>query len=193
MATVDIVNYALARAACPRIVSLAESTEIAAFASATYLNIFKEVMKKGPWSSLVKRAAALTATTTPVFEYSYAYTLPTDFIRLLQVNEGDPLRYDYKIEGLSGTQVLLIQESVVNIVYIANLTDTTKWDSDLTEAVVTRLAAEFAANSGNLQLRQILMGEYRLAVMEGLAANNAQSGGKQLYTQHMASIRESDQ
>lgn len=190
MATVDIINYALARANRPRITSLAESTETAAFASVIYPNIYKEVQSKGPWGCLLKRATLVENATAPTYEYANAFDLPTNFLKLVQYQEGDNSYDDFKIEATSAGVKLLTDDTIVKITYIEYSTTDSSWDAFLTEAIVTRLAAEFATNAANYQLRQILMAEYRLALQDGLASSNQQRSLLNIYSTDITTIRD---
>lgn len=70
------------------------------------------------------------------FEFKYAYQLPSNNIRLLQVY-GNPT---FKVQG----KKILSNEPVCKVKYIADVLDTTEWDPSFTDLVAQRLAADMA-------------------------------------------------
>ncbi len=70
------------------------------------------------------------------FEYKYAFQLPSNNIRLLQVYN-NPF---YKVQG----RRILTNQSICKIKYIADITDTTEWDASFTDLMAQRLAADMA-------------------------------------------------
>uniref|UniRef100_A0A6M3IYR8 Putative tail tubular protein n=1 Tax=viral metagenome TaxID=1070528 RepID=A0A6M3IYR8_9ZZZZ len=73
----------------------------------------------------------------PEFEYAYAYSLPSDCLRLIRMEESDS---DFVREEAR----ILTDESVCKIQYIARITDTTLYTPGFITAFAARLAAEIA-------------------------------------------------
>jgi hypothetical protein len=70
------------------------------------------------------------------FEWTYAFSLPTDSLRVIKMEDNA----DYIIEGSR----LFTNESECKIQYIADISDTTTFPPYFTSLLVTRLAAETA-------------------------------------------------
>lgn len=96
-------------------------------------------------------SAAATATVTgqtakaynaPAFDYLYAYALPSDYLLALEWNgrEAGTAQAEFDIEGTS----LLSDDTCSQLRYVAQITDTTKWDDSFCEAFAFRLAARVA-------------------------------------------------
>lgn len=90
-----------------------------------------------------------TATAIPAFHFGNQYSLPTDFIRLVQL--GDvylvPSMVDYRngddsAWAIEAGLVLTDFVSPVNLRYVYDASDPTKWDALFVEAVASRLAYE---------------------------------------------------
>lgn len=146
MATkVDLVNIAFARLGAPSITSLSDSTDGARLASTVVDQAIEEVLCEGAWTSAVKRAV-LSSTTAPTYGYTHAFSLPADFLRIIEVNEHLVVNEDYKIEGLT----LVSDTTPIKIKYIATI-DPSSFDPNLQRAVVAKLVADMAmplTNSG---------------------------------------------
>lgn len=140
----DIANFALNMVG--QQVIIATLTDASVSARLCNLNIdqsIREVLYKGRWHNARARAT-LTQTTAPSFEYTYAYLLPANYLRIHAFNdltfEDDSYPLPYTIEG----RLLLTNESVVQIVYIRDLTlpteDVNVQNAELTALFVLSLA-----------------------------------------------------
>ena len=131
---VAICNSALAKLGSLRITALADSTEHARLCNEQYNKIRKDLLRSHPFNFAIKRIA-LVATTDPVFGFASAFTLPSDNLRVLELD--GCAEDEWAIEG-SNTLVCDLDEA--NIKYIYDLTDTTKFTSDFDELLALTLA-----------------------------------------------------
>lgn len=139
----EICNAALTRLAASRITNFeTDNTAEAKDCNAIYDLIAEEVMSIGDWPSVRRRASLAQLTSTPAFEFAYAFQLPTDpkCLRITRINDCKPGDIEYTIEG----DQLLTNESSISIKYLAFITDTNKYDIDLRQAIIDRLVAELA-------------------------------------------------
>ena len=155
MATeVSICSNALRRLGDDPITSLTEDTERARLCNAFYGDTRDYVLRSHSWNFATTRATLPQLSTTPIYEYSYQYALPTDpyCLRVLSMEYND---YIYKIEHVAGIgRVLLSNEDTAKILYVARITDTTQFDSMFVDCLTAKLAAELAypvTNSTTLQ------------------------------------------
>ncbi len=85
---------------------------------------------------------AISAYDAPAFDYQFAYVLPTDYLRALNLNnrEAGTSEAGYDIElGL-----LLTDDESAQLLYVAKVTDPSSWDDSFKEAFCLRLAARVA-------------------------------------------------
>lgn len=79
--------------------------------------------------------------TLPAFGWTYAYVLPTDFIRALEINDtDDDTDGAWMIEG----RKLLTNNDTINLVYVKRNNNPAQWDALFQEAVVLKLASKLA-------------------------------------------------
>lgn len=122
MATeVSICSNALRKLGDSPITSLTENSERARLCNALYEPARDSLLRSHAWNFAITRAALSQISSTPAFEYSHQYALPTDpfCLRVLKMEFDD---YEFKIENLAGQgRVLLTNEGTANIIYIAKL------------------------------------------------------------------------
>ena len=151
---VGLCNMALVLVGEDRINSLTEDNKPARFCNEHYANIRDRVLRSGSWNVATKRAALALNATAPAFEFTNAFQLPTDFLRLVKIENQ---RVGHRIEE----DRLLSSEGALNIVYIFQLTDVSKMDPLLQDAIAALLAAELAIPiAQNLNLYRSLMTVY---------------------------------
>ena len=156
MATeVSICANALRRLGDSPIVSLTDDTERARLCNAFYSEARDEVLRSHPWNFAITRQQLSQLSTTPLYQYSYQYALPTDpyCLRVLEMEYSD---YVFKIEHLAGTgRVLLTDEGTAKIIYIARVTDTAQFDSLFIDTLTAKLSVDLAYPvTGSVQLQQ---------------------------------------
>jgi hypothetical protein len=134
---VAVCNNALLLVGNTSITALTDDTKAAKLCLQFYQQSLDAVLRAYTWNCATVRSADLTATTTPTFGYSYAFTLPADCLRVLMIEDDQTI--PFKVE--SG--VLLTDESTCKISYIKRITPDDA-DSLLLEAISARLAATIA-------------------------------------------------
>ena len=162
---VDMCNSALNLLGASTISSLTEDTKNARLCNQRYEPIRDRVFRSHNWNCLIKRVQLAQDSTAPVVEYSYAYTLPTDCLRVLKIHNGstDSIKsaLDYKIEG----RKVVTDETTIYLVYIALITDPNEFDSYLREAISHQLAADICyaiTNNSTLAINYMTRADERL-------------------------------
>ncbi len=141
MATkVSIANLALSLLGANRITTLEEDSENARRISAVYDDSLADLLRLHPWNFAIRRATLGQLSTTPEFEYTYEFQLPSDCIRVIHVTDGTNTVSDYKIEG----RKLLTDDDAIKIKYISHITDPSQYDSQFIMVFAARLAMEVA-------------------------------------------------
>jgi hypothetical protein len=112
------------------------------------LNVYdvirSEMLRSFPWNFAIKRVA-LAQTDDPLNEYAYAYTIPSDCLKILEVFEPSS---SYVIEGTDASRVLLTDDATVEIRYIRDITDESLFDASFVKAFAEELALAVGPSLG---------------------------------------------
>ena len=178
-----IANKALARLNIPPVLTIDGDENEAQMASQAWDMVRDEVLREGAWNFARRRVALARLSETPSFDFAYYYSLPSDFLALLELNkigvsEGGVERFE--IEGTTdGTRALATDSTSAKVVYIAQVTDTSQYDALFVEALSIRLAAEIGSLlTGSRSQYQALLQEYELAMSRAKLANARDSRGE---------------
>ena len=141
---VNMCNSALNLLGASTISALTDDTKNARLCNQRYEPVRNRVFRSHAWNCLHKRVQLAQNSTAPVVEYSHAYALPADCLRVLKVHNGttDSIKsaIDYKLEGRN----IVTDEGTVFIIYIALDTDPNNYDTYLQESIAHQLAADLA-------------------------------------------------
>lgn len=173
-------TYAICKAALSRLgtetnfTAFGDNTPEARLLELAYDPARLSTLRAHPWAFAIKRVALALDSDTPSFEYAYQFTLPTDCLYVRRTDyEALGYDHDYRIEGGK----LLCDDSDVKIEYIANITDTSKFDPLFDDALAQRIAAEISpALSDNASLAEKLWDIYERKIMEARAVDAQGSG-----------------
>lgn len=160
----EIVNNALGRLNCERIVSLDDNNKRAKIAKDYLSNSRKVALEFGPWDFALTRAT-LTSIGTPEFEYQHLFCKPEDLISIVsEFNESE-----YFVEGdniLSDAPTLLIK-------YVKDIDENTKRSASFDKAWYLALASEMAYSlTQNTGLKDSLMAEASLLAPSAMHFNS---------------------
>ena len=125
---VDIANSALNNLGASNINSLTEDSVAARICNQRYAFVRDAVFRAHPWNCLITRASLAQNSTAPTWQYTYAFSLPTDpyCLRVLRVEDLDT---DYKVEG----RTIASDNSTMKIKYVGRITDPNQYDMLLIE------------------------------------------------------------
>lgn len=169
MATnVGITNAALALLGAQGINSLDEETPRARQCKAIYDITRKQVLRAHPWKCATKRTSIAADSDTPLFDYTYQYTLPSDFLKVLQVGE---LGYeiDHRIED---GKILTDQGAPLYFVYVYDNEDESSYDSLLTDSMVYAMASKLSyAVTGSAALKDVMDRDYQMTLKQARAVD----------------------
>jgi hypothetical protein len=146
---VEIVNVALTLLGEARILSLDDDVKPAREAKAIFTSQRDKLLAAYNWSFAKTRAQLSADATAPAFEWDYAYTMPAECLRLLQVGDeyaGIDLT-DYRgantaLFTIEGRKILTSLGAPLNIRYVQRITDTTMFHVCFNELLSARLAEE---------------------------------------------------
>ena len=162
---VDICNSALNLLGASTISALTDDSKNARLCNQRYEPVRNRVFRSHAWNCLHKRVQLAQNSTAPVVEYSNAYALPSDCLRVLKVHNGttDSIAssIDYKLEGRN----IVTDEGTIFLIYIALDTDPNNYDTYLQESISHQLAADLAyaiTNNATLADKYMVRADERL-------------------------------
>lgn len=153
----DICNYALVKAEDNNRITDLNTTDSDQAKKCTLLFplVRDAVLRSHPWNCATKRATLSQLTDAPLFEYSYAYSLPSDCLRVHKLYGTDEA---WQVEG----RTLITNSSSAQIIYIYKNENVASYDALLVEAIATKLAQNLAAPLGiNDKLVRDLLAQYQ--------------------------------
>ena len=130
---VEIANSALARLGASPIMSLDDDAKAAQAIKNSFELCKKTVLRAHIWKCARKRLTITPTTTAPDFNYTYAFNLPSDYLRLVYI-DGDP---EYTIEG----RQILSNEATLSLVYIYDIGE----DIEILDALVVEALSCYLA------------------------------------------------
>lgn len=156
----EICNIALTRIGHQQITDIGTDTSKAGdLCRLQYPRLRDAMLRMHPWNFAIKRALLASDATAPVFEYLYAFPLPSDCLKVIRTS-WEATGYSsldsavkefwseptlpYRIENHNGRKALLANEATVSIEYVSKVTDTSEFDEHFTDVLAQRLAAEIA-------------------------------------------------
>lgn len=179
----QVINNGLALIKANLIADPSEASESARNANRIYEQTVQSELEAHAWYFAKVQASLPAALIPPVYKFSFAYPVPSDFLRLVELEDKwvfsdirlpdtapDPL---YEMQGRS---ILTGLSAPLNITYIADVTASTQlWAASFSDVVSAALACDLAmpltAASGMVELAQK---EYEKAVRAAKHANAIQ-------------------
>lgn len=151
----DIANLALQKLGAKRIAALSDASASARAANFCFDMVYKAELRKFDWNFSIVRAELAADAPAPTWGRSYSYTLPSDFLKLsygyaeissspnnntisFGQSNGSASVNDFVIEN--GNKIYTDIAAPLRIRYVADITDTTEWDSLFVQVVATAIA-----------------------------------------------------
>jgi len=169
----SICNQALKRLGQPAITDIDEGTVRADSLKAIFNDVRDFVLACHPWNFATKRAALALLSETPVWQWDYYYQLPTDCIRVVQLDEWeDESLWEVEAEGRLATN-----ESTAYITYIARVDEAGKFSPGFVQALAARLAAEVAFEvTGRPDTAKMMLELWPLELAKAVALDSQEKG-----------------
>lgn len=155
---VAIVNLALSHLKTDPVVSIEPPDEDSKAASAGakwYDQARRHVLEDHPWKFASKRTMLVAETDAPEFEYSTAYELPANFVRVNRIGEN----WEYPVEDyeIEGDLILCNESSPLYLKYVWDITDVTKFTPKFITALSYKLASFMAYEiTGNATAKEAM-------------------------------------
>lgn len=165
MSKLDICNNALLKIGEQILVSLDDGNSDALLCNSLFDQAIEEVLREYTWGCAKTRVRLAKLTETPPFGYDYYYSLPSDFIRLVNIydNAGN---WDPSNNWIIESDRILSDIDGVCLTYIRKVTDTKILDSLCIGAIINKLATKMAfAKTASRTLVQSLIEEYETVIL----------------------------
>lgn len=176
MATSDvsISNLALQKLGAARVVSLTEDSPQARECNACYEAMRDLELRKHRWSFAIVRVALAADATAPDFGPARYFSLPADFLRLLEPDDNENYNtLDWRIETKdNGKKIATDSASPLNIRYISRIEDPTLFDAAFVETLACRMAIQMCEKLTQSNTKAAAVAEqYKDALREARRAN----------------------
>jgi hypothetical protein len=132
----QIINVALSRIGANELTSLTQGTTEQKLAVNMWDIARRSSLRDHTWNFAIQDVELNQISGYSGFEFQYAYQLPSDCVRLLQVY-GNPI---YKVQG----RKILTDQSIAKIKYVKDVVDSSEWDASFDDVMAQRLAADMA-------------------------------------------------
>lgn len=168
----DIMNRAITKLGALRIASPADDTKEARELSSMWNALRDNELRIRRWSFSLKRVLIAASTTVPAFGFTASYPLPTDCLRVIEINDiyATPDQSDYRNAPgqsytIEGRNILTNGTGSLKLRYVSTSEDTAQWDSSFCEVFACRLAFEAAeALTQSPNRKKMVMDEYLMAI-----------------------------
>jgi hypothetical protein len=166
-AEVDVVNAALGRIGATAITALTDGSNSANKANAIYAQLRDRLLRSHNWNFATKRVKLAQSSTTPTFEFDFAYPLPSDWIKNVSVHNNDAGHGTlfYRTEINADVRAILASAEEVWLRYVFRVEDPSLMAPDFRDAFEFALARDLAVPlaSSNV-LRREMADEYKTAI-----------------------------
>lgn len=168
---IDCCNSALQRVGAASIMSLGDNSPEARACSIAYDSNRRDELRRHKWNFAIKRAKLAPDATAPAFDYTYAFTIPSDCLRVLRPATAD---LDWQIEG---RKILTNDDAILYLQYIADIEDAQQWDPSFYNVCAAALAVDICERltQSNAKKQQLTL-EYNDAVKMAKRVNAFESG-----------------
>ncbi len=172
MTETTLANLALGHIGMARIMDLSENTVTAEHVRRMWDATRDNLLRAYPWNFAVRRVQLTASATAPAFEYSYAYPLPSDYLRVLEVNGCPPGvgSVPYEIEGVE----VLTNLTTCKLRYLRRIEQVSAWDANFCELfgyeLAKSIAPSFTLQTSTIQMLDALAQPARARAEESNAA-----------------------
>lgn len=176
---VEIANRALTKIGESRILSLSDDVEAARVVYSLWDIVRDSELRARNWNFSITRASLAALVSTPDWGFSYQYQLPSDCLRVIQVDDyfPGPSMSDYRVSSeaeyqIEGGKILTDKVAPLKIRYVASITDTGSWDAAFTEVFACKLAVEICERlTQSNSKRQLAWDEYQQGLKQAVRSD----------------------
>lgn len=171
---VEIANGAISRLGGQLITSLTDNTKPAQLANARYKVCRDAVLRMHPWNCATARARLAPSSTAPAFGFVKSFPLPSDCLRVIEVQ---PEGATYRTEG----RALLSDYDLLDIRYVKAIEDAAEIDSLLGEAISCYMAHDLAFSlQQSAEYRQVLWQEFEAIIRRAKSVDGMEDAAQRI-------------
>ncbi len=185
---VGICNSALTKIGAARIVALDDGSKNANACAELYPKLRDDLLRRHAWNFAHVRRKLARLAAAPAFGFAYAYQLPTDWLRTVEVYTDDAAAglANYRIEG----RTILASAEALYLVYIGVVTDPNDMPSDFRETLAAMLACDLAVPiAQSSSLRQQMADAFRDALARAKSVDAVEDGPESMPEGAWAGVR----
>lgn len=184
MATqLEIANSALIKLGAEEVSSLSDNVKRAKLINEQYDKIKKRFLRSHPWKFAIKREKLTDNGNTPVYGYAHEYDLPTGFLRLLQIENGESVDFTFE------NGKILSDSDEINARYIYDAPES-NFDDNAAECLAFEIAIDICyALVQSLNFKQQLRQEYEQFKREARSYNGQQGKPQDLGADEWLTVR----
>lgn len=176
---IEICNQALTKIGAARIVSLDDNVQAARSLNSAWNITLNSLLRARTWRFSIARVQLAALASTPSWGFSYQYQIPSDYIRLVQVNNyivnlnaAFYVSSDDSPFSLEGNMILTDYAAPLKIRYVKLIQDTNLFDYTFCDALATKLAIQICEElTDSNALKQGLWQEYKQCLSDAIRAN----------------------
>jgi hypothetical protein len=177
---VEICNLALARVGQPPIVNIDDGDRLSRLCKLHYEPKRDDLLRQYRWKFAIKRQEVPASATPPVFGYANAYTLPSDCLRVLSINELDP-EFDPDLDpslwDREGNKIVTDEGPPLSVRYIRRVIDPKEFDPSFSNCLSAWLAYFFIPSLREVEvgISQGLLEEFDFFVSRAKSISSIES------------------
>ena len=178
MTKTEIANIALAKFREGRITNIESTTDpVAVVMNDQFNHALDLLLEEHRWNFAGKRVTLTKLQDKPPFGWANQYALPSDCIRLKDVN-GEDTEASSQLFTLEGNS-LLTNDNEVTITYVARIVDTNLYSPSFVEALSFKLASITCGRlSGDVDLAMGLDKQYNYALSKAIHNDTKADGSR---------------
>ena len=152
----DISNVSLRLIGQPTITDRTDGSPTANIVDDLFDEIRDDLLRSHPWNFATKRVKLAQSSTTPGFEFDFAYPLPADWIRTISVHSNDAGHGTvlHRMEFVGSQRAIVASADAIYLRYVYQVTDPNQMAPDFRRAFEIALARDLSvpvASSNTLQ------------------------------------------
>ena len=167
----DACNSALQRVGATTILSISDNSPEARACSVAFDSNRRDELRRHIWNFAIKRVQLAPDAISPAFDYTNAFTLPSDCLRVLRPKD---TQCDWMIEG---RKVLSNNDTVLNLRYVSDVEDVSQWDATFYNVFATSLAYDICEKLTQSNQKKVnISQEYKEEVAHARLVDAIESG-----------------
>lgn len=139
MSLISIYNAALVPLGADRVLDPLEESDQAIKCNEIFPDIRDDELSSHPWNFALERAQLARTTDTPLYDYTYEYQIPSDSLRVIEIETDEDA---FEREG----DRILTDVSTLYVQYIKQITDTNAFSPSFRAVLSARLQFELAGS-----------------------------------------------